>query len=182
MNNKDHKETISDTSLRTVNVPLGDDSYTIYIGSGLLSQAELIQKHLTTQQVCIVTNQIIADLYLDQLVDTITKNKDKKDGNSDKERLQIQVAILPEGESHKNQSAIDCIHDCLIENKFSRDCLLIALGGGIVGDITGFAAATYQRGVEFIQIPTTLLAQVDSSVGGKTGLILMSSKHCQSEK
>lgn len=148
-------------TLRTVSVPLGEDSYTIYIGSGVLAQADLIQRYVDTQQICIVSNQVIADHYLTTLLDSLS---------ADNKERQIETVILPEGEKHKNQATLDLIHDRLIEKKFSRDCLLVALGGGIVGDITGFAAASYQRGVNFIQIPTTLLAQVDSSVGGKTGI------------
>lgn len=146
--------------MKTVRVNLGADSYSIYIDSGVLAQADLIQSVIHTRQVCIVSNQVIADLYLPQLKDSLLKNNE----------LSIETVILPDGEPHKNQQSLDAIHDCLIEKQFSRDCVLIALGGGIVGDITGYAAATYQRGVDFIQIPTTLLAQVDSSVGGKTGI------------
>ncbi len=146
---------------KQVHVNLGDNSYTIHIGSGLLNNAELVNEQITTRQICIVSNQAIADLYLTPLCESLKKNTEEKT---------ILTVILPEGEQYKNQSALDKIHDTLIENKFSRDCLLIALGGGIVGDITGFAAASYQRGVSFMQIPTTLLAQVDSSVGGKTGI------------
>lgn len=148
-------------TLRTVSVPLGADSYRIYIGSGVLAQADLIQSYLTTAQICIVTNQAVADHYLPLLQRSLTKNNNS---------LHIETVILPEGESNKHQATLDLIYDRLIEQKFSRDCLLIALGGGIVGDITGFAAASYQRGVDFLQIPTTLLSQVDSSVGGKTGI------------
>ncbi len=160
---------------KQVRVNLGDNSYTIYIGSGLLSNAALINEQITTQQICIVTNQVIADLYLQPLCESLQKDTQQASGNTSLDNAknadrQILTVILPEGEQHKNQSALDKIHDTLIENKFSRDCLLIALGGGIVGDITGFAAASYQRGVSFMQIPTTLLAQVDSSVGGKTGI------------
>lgn len=147
--------------LRTVSVPLGAESYTIYIGSGVLAQADLMQQYVTTKQICIVTNPTIADHYLATVKASLSAS------NSDRH---IEIVMLPEGETNKNQTSLDLIHDCLIEQKFSRDCLLIALGGGIVGDITGYAAATYQRGVDFIQIPTTLLAQVDSSVGGKTGI------------
>ncbi|MGY0400023.1 MAG: 3-dehydroquinate synthase [Ostreibacterium sp.] len=146
--------------MKIVNVNLGADSYAIHIGHGLLAQANIIQSAIKTKQVCIVTNPKIADLYLSKLQASLLKDND----------LSTEVVILPEGEQHKNQSTLDLIHNRLIEKKFSRDCLLIALGGGIVGDITGFAAATYQRGVNFIQVPTTLLAQVDSSVGGKTGI------------
>ncbi len=146
--------------MKTVNVELGKSRYPIYIGSGLLQQADLLQRSINTRQVCIVSNKVIADLYLSQLIDSLTQNK----------YLVIETVILPEGETNKNQDVLNTIFDQLIEKQFSRDCLMIALGGGIVGDMTGFAAACYQRGVDFLQIPTTLLAQVDSSVGGKTGI------------
>ena len=146
--------------MKTVVVNLPEHGYTIYIASGLLKQSSLIQSKIQTKQICIVTNAEIADLYLPTLVESLQKNNE----------ISIATVILLEGEPNKSQSALDSIYDCLIENRFSRDCLIIALGGGIVGDITGFAAASYQRGVDFIQIPTTLLAQVDSSVGGKTGI------------
>ncbi len=149
------------SEIKKVHVPLGDDAYNIYIGTCILADVELVKPYITSKQICLVTNQVIADLYLPTITDTLTRI------DAD---IQLQVVILPEGEQHKNQSALDSIYNCLIENKFSRDCLLIALGGGIVGDITGFAAASYQRGAAFIQIPTTLLSQVDSSVGGKTGI------------
>lgn len=147
--------------MKTVPVNLGDNSYTIYIGAGLLAEADLIRSVIHTRQICIVTNDIIAQHYLPILMHSLQQN------NPD---VHIEVVTLPEGEQNKNQAVLDSIYDTLIENRFSRDCLLIALGGGIVGDMTGFAAASYQRGVDFIQIPTTLLAQVDSSVGGKTGI------------
>ncbi len=148
------------TNMKTVDVNLGDKSYTIYIGSSLLSNAELIQSQITTRQVCIVSNEIIARHYLTPLLESLEERGD----------IVVATVIVPEGEPNKNQATLDSIYDVLIDNRFSRDCLVIALGGGIVGDITGFAAASYQRGVNFIQIPTTLLAQVDSSVGGKTGI------------
>ncbi len=148
-------------TLRTVSVSLGDNSYPIYIGSGVLTQADLLATHIETQQIAIVTNRVVAELYLARLENSLRRNHPQ---------LQLQIILLPEGESNKNQDTLNLIYDRLIEKKFSRDCLLIALGGGIVGDITGYAAASYQRGVKFIQIPTTLLAQVDSSVGGKTGI------------
>lgn len=152
---------MTENTLRTVTVPLGDNRYTITIGAGLLSNVDIVAPCITSQQVCIVSNQVIADLYLPALEATLRAI----DAN-----LQLEIVILPEGELHKNHASLDLIHDRLIAQKFSRDCLLVALGGGIIGDITGFAAATYQRGVDFVQVPTTLLAQVDSSVGGKTGI------------
>ncbi len=134
-------------TLRTVSVSLGDNSYPIYIGSGVLAQADLLATHIDTQQIAIVTDRVVAKLYLSLLENSLRRNHPQ---------LQLQVILLPEGESNKNQDTLNLIYDHLIEKKFSRDCLLIALGGGIVGDITGYAAASYQRGVKFIQIPTTL--------------------------
>lgn len=147
--------------MKTVNVPLGKSSYTISIGSGLLSRLEVVAAKIKTRQIAIISNQVVADYYLETLTKTLSTAIAE---------VQIETIILPEGEVHKNQTTLNQIFDHLIEKRFSRDCLLIALGGGIVGDITGYAAASYQRGVDFIQIPTTLLAQVDSSVGGKTGI------------
>lgn len=148
-------------ALKTVTVPLGADSYRIYIGSKVLANDDLIQSYIHSKQVCIVSQRVVADLYLPTLLNSL------QGGDT---QLHIETVLLPEGETHKNQASLDLIYERLIAKKFSRDCLLIALGGGIVGDITGFAAATYQRGVDFVQIPTTLLSQVDSSVGGKTGI------------
>lgn len=147
--------------MKTVNVPLGDNSYTITIGSGLLNDAELITAAINSKQIAIISNDVVAKHYLPTLQSSLQRGIDG---------VRIETLILPEGEANKTQTTLDSIYDHLIEKRFSRDCLLIALGGGIVGDITGFAAASYQRGVKFIQIPTTLLAQVDSSVGGKTGI------------
>lgn len=138
-------------------VDLGKRSYPIYIGEGLLHQPRLFEKHLISKQVMVVTNETIAPLYLDAVMDSIRD-------------YQCKSVILPDGEQYKNLETVKKIYDALLENRFNRDCTLVALGGGVVGDITGFAAATYQRGVNFIQVPTTLLAQVDSSVGGKTGV------------
>lgn len=151
----------TNSNLRTVTVELGNNSYPIYIGSGLLSQADLLAKHADSKQIAIVTNSVIAELYLPRLQASLRQNQPQ---------VQLTTIELPEGENNKSQPTLQLIYDRLIEEKFSRDCLIIALGGGIVGDIAGYAAATYQRGVKFIQIPTTLLAQVDSSVGGKTGI------------
>lgn len=147
--------------MKTVQVPLGESSYTISIDGGLLSHVEVITETIKSKQIAIVSNAVVADYYLATLVDSL---------NQGVENAHIEKIILPEGEVHKTQETLNQIFDHLIEKRFSRDCLLIALGGGIVGDITGYAAASYQRGVDFIQIPTTLLAQVDSSVGGKTGI------------
>ena len=143
----------SDTIHLTVD--LGDRSYPIIIGSGLLSDAALLQQHIGDGQVLVVSNETIAPLYLDALL----KNTGAKD-----------TITLPDGEQYKQMATIETIFDSLLEKRHNRSTTLVALGGGVVGDMTGFAAASYQRGVKFVQIPTTLLAQVDSSVGGKTGI------------
>lgn len=143
--------------METLTVSLGERSYPIYIGDNLLGNPELIKPFLKSSQVCIVTNSTVAPLYLDKVKAALSG-------------LQIRTVVLPDGENHKTLETVSAVYDQLLEANFSRSCTLIALGGGVIGDMTGFAAATYQRGVNFIQIPTTLLAQVDSSVGGKTGV------------
>jgi 3-dehydroquinate synthase len=143
--------------MQTLHVDLGDRSYPIYIGSGLLGDAALIQPHIRGKQVMVVSNETVAPLYLERVVAAL-------DGR------RVESVILPDGEQYKNLQVLNQIYDALLTQRFDRKCTLIALGGGVVGDMTGFAAATYQRGVDFIQIPTTLLSQVDSSVGGKTGV------------
>lgn len=143
--------------MRTLNVDLGDRSYPIFIGQGLLNQG-LMTPYIKGKQVLVVTNETIAPLYLDQLVSSLEK------------RFQVDTVILPDGEQFKNIDQINSIFDVLLGKRHNRTTTLIALGGGVVGDMTGFAAACYQRGVDFIQVPTTLLSQVDSSVGGKTGV------------
>jgi len=143
--------------MKELRVELKDKSYPIYIGSGLLKQKQILLKHIKSKQVVIVTNTTIAPLYLATVIANLTD-------------FQIEVVELPDGEQYKSLEYITKIFDCMLENKLSRNATLIALGGGVVGDMGGFAAACYQRGVPFIQIPTTVLAQVDSSVGGKTGV------------
>ena len=143
--------------MKELRVELNEKSYPIYIGSGLLQQKALLTKHIKAKQVLIVTNTTVSPLYLDKVVKQL-------DG------FQLEVIELPDGEQYKNLEHITKVFDKLLENKFSRNATLIALGGGVIGDMGGFAAACYQRGIPFIQIPTTVLAQVDSSVGGKTGV------------
>ena len=143
--------------MKTLHVDLGERSYPIYIGQNLLSQAELLINHISGKQTLIVTNETVAPLYLAKIEKMLTG-------------VDYQSVILPDGEKYKNLDVLNKIFDALLTHKFDRSVTLIALGGGVVGDMTGFAAATYQRGVDFIQIPTTLLSQVDSSVGGKTGV------------
>ncbi len=142
--------------MESLHIDLGSRSYPILIGTDLLSDATLLKKHVT-DKVMIVSNETVAPLYLRKVIDAL--------GNTPNEHI-----VLPDGESYKNLDTINDIFEGLLENGFDRGCTLIALGGGVIGDMTGFAAASYQRGVNFIQIPTTLLAQVDSSVGGKTGV------------
>ncbi len=143
--------------MNTLTVDLGERSYPIHIGRGLLRQPELVRPHVHGTQVMIVTNTTVAPLYLDAC-------RALFDG------FEVADVVLPDGEQYKNLDTLKLIYDALMERRFDRRCTLVALGGGVIGDITGFAAASYQRGVNFIQVPTTLLAQVDSSVGGKTGV------------
>ncbi|QEY16918.1 3-dehydroquinate synthase [Cellvibrio sp. KY-GH-1] len=143
--------------MQVLTVNLDDRSYPIYIGEQLLANAELIRRHISGKQVCIVTNETVAPLYLNSLVGGL-------------KGYQIDSVILPDGESYKTLEVWATIFDKLLGARHNRTTTLIALGGGVVGDMTGFAAACYQRGVDFIQIPTTLLSMVDSSVGGKTGV------------
>jgi len=143
--------------MQTLEVDLGDRSYPIYIGSGLLDNPDLITPHIHGKQVLIVTNETVAPLYLARVKAVCST-------------YQCDVVELPDGESFKTLESVNSIFDALLSARHNRTTTLIALGGGVVGDITGFAAACYQRGVNFIQIPTTLLSQVDSSVGGKTGV------------
>lgn len=134
-------------------------SYPIHIGNNLLSQADLILPYLSQKRVAIISNTTVAPLYLDTLCETL-----KRHG------VESVPIILPDGESYKNWETMNQIFDALLTHRCERNTTIIALGGGVVGDLTGFAAASFLRGVPFIQIPTTLLAQVDSSVGGKTGI------------
>lgn len=142
--------------MRSLSVDLGERSYPIFIGSDLFDD-ELLMPYISGKQVMIVTNETIAPLYLEKLQSKISKDK-------------VDVVVLPDGEAYKDLAHVNKIFDGLLEKRHNRTTTLIALGGGVVGDMTGFAAASYQRGVNFIQVPTTLLSQVDSSVGGKTGV------------
>ena len=144
--------------MKKINIQFDERSYPIYIGEGLISNYELISQHILGKKVAIITNETVADIYLKTLMDTVSPHKE------------LISIILPDGESYKSKDSLDSIYAQLLQNKADREITLIALGGGVIGDITGFAAATYMRGVNFIQIPTTLLSQVDSSVGGKTGI------------
>lgn len=144
-------------AVKILEVDLGERSYPIYIGENLITRSEFYKNHIPSKQVLVVTNVTIAPLYLEQVKSALTD-------------FQVEVVVLPDGEEYKTINTLDDIFTGLLSKRFDRGCTLIALGGGVVGDMTGFAAACYQRGVNFVQIPTTLLSQVDSSVGGKTGV------------
>ncbi|KDR39969.1 3-dehydroquinate synthase [Caballeronia glathei] len=143
----------------TVNVELGDRAYPIHIGADLIAQTGLFAGHIAGSSVAIVTNSTIDPLYGDALRRALAPLGKK-----------VTTVVLPDGEAHKNWETLNRIFDALLTERADRKTTLIALGGGVVGDMTGFAAACYMRGVPFIQVPTTLLSQVDSSVGGKTGI------------
>jgi 3-dehydroquinate synthase len=143
--------------MKILQVELGERSYPIYIGSEVLKQPDLYRRHIKSRQVLVLTNETVAPLYLDAVLTNL-------------QDYTVETVILPDGEQFKTLEFISRIFDRLLSSKFSRNATLIALGGGVIGDMGGFAAACYQRGIAFIQIPTTLLAQVDSSVGGKTGV------------
>ena len=147
---------------QTLTVDLGDRSYPIYIGSGLLQQSQLLAPHISGKQILVVTNTTVAALYLDTLMAGLE--------GLQIEGLQLDRLVLEDGEAHKHLDTVSLVFDHLLQQRHNRTTTLIALGGGVIGDMTGFAAAAYQRGVNFIQVPTTLLSQVDSSVGGKTGV------------
>lgn len=143
--------------MKILNVELGDRSYPIYIGRGHLEDKKIITRHIKTKTICIVSNTTVSKLYLENL-------KNILDG------YQVVEVIIDDGEEYKNHDSLNHIYTKLLENQCNRDTTILALGGGVVGDIAGYAAASFLRGIPFIQIPTTLLAQVDSSVGGKTGI------------
>ncbi|MES3024521.1 MAG: bifunctional shikimate kinase/3-dehydroquinate synthase AroKB [Pseudomonadota bacterium] len=142
-----------------LNVDLGERSYPIAIGARVLSDPGLLERHIGGHKVAIVTNTTVAPLYLERLAAPL-----RAAGRD------VVTVVLPDGEEHKNWASLMTIFDALLANKCDRKTTLVALGGGVIGDLTGYAAASYMRGVPFVQVPTTLLAQVDSSVGGKTGL------------
>lgn len=143
---------------QALTVDLGTRSYPIHVAPGLLDRQGVLQPYLAGTQVMIVTNETVAPLYLERLKHSLG------------EGLEVREVVLPDGEQTKTLASVERIWDALLAAGFNRRCTLIALGGGVVGDMTGYAAACYQRGVAFIQVPTTLLSQVDSSVGGKTGV------------
>jgi 3-dehydroquinate synthase len=145
--------------MRTLNVALSDRAYDILIGPNLLSASERIVACLASDRIAVVSNTVVAPLYLDRVAAPLRNAG-----------VGVTEIILPDGEVHKNWETLNQIFDRLLANRCDRTTTIIALGGGVIGDLAGFAAASYQRGVPFIQVPTTLLAQVDSSVGGKTGI------------
>ncbi len=141
-----------------VRVSLGERSYPILVGAGVLGRSDALARLVAGRQVAVVSNHTVGDLYEERLAAALAGAA---------ARLSIR---LPDGEQYKNQESLDLVFTRLLEQRFDRSCLLVALGGGVIGDLTGCAAAWYQRGVDFVQVPTTLLAQVDSSVGGKTAI------------
>lgn len=143
----------------TITVALAERSYPIYIGARIFDEAALFLPHLAQKKAAIVTNETIAPLYLERLANSLRSAA-----------VEIVPVVVPDGEKHKNWHTLNMIFDTLLTNRLERKSTIIALGGGVVGDLSGFAAASYLRGAPFIQVPTTLLAQVDSSVGGKTGI------------
>jgi 3-dehydroquinate synthase len=143
--------------VNTLKVELGERSYPILIGEGLLRQPDLVRQHVPARDILIVSNTTVAPLYMESVAGALSGSR-------------VVEAILPDGESHKTLATVARVLDVLVANRFGRDCTVVALGGGVVGDMAGFAASCYQRGVAYVQVPTTLLAQVDSSVGGKTGV------------
>ncbi|MFT4174382.1 MAG: 3-dehydroquinate synthase [Rhodocyclaceae bacterium] len=145
--------------MRTLNVALGERAYPIHIGRDLLAHPEHVLAHLKTRRVAIITNETVAPLYLAPFAGALREAG-----------VAVTEIVLPDGEAHKDWQTLNLIFDGLLGARCERSTTLIALGGGVIGDMAGFAAATYQRGVPFIQVPTTLLSQVDSSVGGKTAI------------
>jgi 3-dehydroquinate synthase len=146
--------------MESVNVNLGDRSYPIHIGAGILSGVgDLLQRIGLWGKIAVITNPTVAQLYLDPVHDALSRAG-----------FDVTPVLTPDGEEHKELKTLSTIYDQLIEQRFERKSCLLALGGGVVGDLTGLAAATYLRGIPYVQVPTTLLAQVDSSVGGKTAV------------
>ena len=150
-------ETPGLNGMDTIRVSLGERSYPIHIGPGLIGDRGLLRSSIPARQVMIVTNEVVAPLYLSRVEQSLGAE-------------QRHSLVLPDGEGEKNLATLGAIVDRLVAEGFRRDACLVALGGGVIGDVTGFAAACYQRGIAFVQIPTTLLAQVDASVGGKTAV------------
>src|SRR5450631_3867933 len=152
-----YKPRIISRTVQTLKVDVGHTNYPIVIGPDLLGDRAVLEPLVEGRDLCVVTNTTVAPLYLERLRTTLSGRR-------------ITECVLADGEQHKNLATVGQVVDRLVEAKMNRDATLLALGGGVVGDIAGFAAAIYQRGVRYVQVPTTLLAQVDSSVGGKTGV------------
>jgi shikimate kinase / 3-dehydroquinate synthase len=147
----------SSHEMQQLSIDLGNRSYPIYIGRGLLTNRELLADAIPARDVFIVTNERVGPLYLSTLIDSLSGKR-------------VESIQLPDGETHKTLATVSSIFDALVAARMNRDAAIVALGGGVVGDMAGFAAACYQRGIDYVQVPTTLLAQVDSSVGGKTAV------------
>ncbi|KAK9805737.1 hypothetical protein WJX73_003723 [Symbiochloris irregularis] len=157
-------ERLADTqqaAFTTVPVDLGDRSYPIHIGSNLLQEGRKLADMITGSTALIVTNTTIAPLYLERCTEAL---------KSAKPNLRVESVVLPDGEKHKSLEVLQQIYTRALELRLDRKTSFVALGGGVIGDMTGYAAASYQRGVNFVQVPTTVMATVDSSVGGKTGV------------
>jgi 3-dehydroquinate synthase len=143
--------------MRSLTVELGDRSYPILIGPGLLSAHEIVARHVAAREIALISNSIVAPLYAERLQQAFRGRK-------------LIEVVLPDGEQYKTLDSASRVFDVLMANRVARDAAVVALGGGVIGDLAGFVAACFQRGVDLIQVPTTLLAQVDSSVGGKTAV------------
>ncbi len=143
--------------METVQVSLGERSYPIYIKSGAINDSSFFVPHIKGKKVVVITNTTLKPMFQDKILASLSA-------------YDVSIFTIEDGESYKTLASYETIMSYLLENNFARDVTLVALGGGVIGDITGFVAATYQRGVDFIQVPTTLLSQVDSSVGGKTAV------------
>ncbi len=145
--------------MKQIKVEIPKEPYPVYVGSGILNQfADTLNRHKKYQQIVVISSKNIFDLYGEKLL------------NGFAEHTEIRILLVPDGEKSKSLKQVDALYTSMLEKQIERDALLIALGGGVVGDLAGFVAATYLRGVDFVQVPTTLLAQVDSSIGGKTGV------------
>jgi 3-dehydroquinate synthase len=145
--------------MQTISVALGERSYPVHVGTGLIGRPDLVLPHLVRRQVAVVADSNVAPLYLERFARPL------RDAG-----VEVIGIVVPEGEAQKRWETVERVLDAMLERRCGRDTTLVALGGGVVGDLAGFAAAIYQRGVPYIQVPTTLLAQVDSSVGGKTAI------------
>ena len=152
---------VSSPPAQTLTVGLGDRSYPVVIGTGLIDSADLLAPHIPYRDVLLVSNTVVAPLYARRLESALLRALPGR---------RVVQAVLPDGEQHKSLESAGRVFDVLIGNRFGRDAAVIALGGGVVGDLAGFVAACYQRGIDLVQVPTTLLAHVDSSVGGKTAV------------